>query len=70
MLAIACIWAGAAFGRLTLQVHGGIYLLLALVASGALAQAAAFLLGAASWPGANDAAIVAGRWRRAPSVIG
>jgi hypothetical protein len=60
LLAIGCVWAGAAFGRLTLQVHGGIYLLLALITSGALAQAASFLLGAASWPGANAPAIVAG----------
>ena len=57
---MACIWAGAFFGRLTLQVHGGIYLLLALVSSGALAQAAAFLLGVASWPGERDLAIAGG----------
>jgi len=60
LLAVACVWAGASFGRQTLQVHGGTYLLLALVTSGALAQAAAFLVGTASWPGANDVALVAG----------
>ena len=60
LLAVACVWAGASFGRQTLQVHGGTYLLLALVTSGALAQAAAFLVGTVSWPGANDAALVAG----------
>ena len=60
LLAVACVWAGASFRRLTLLVHGGSYLILALVSSGALVQAAAFLLGAASWPGENDAALVAG----------
>ena len=56
-LAIACIWAGGAFGRLTLDVHGGIYLLLALVVAGAPQQAAAHLLGAAAWPGEHAAAL-------------
>jgi len=60
LAAIGCAWAGSAFGRLTLQVHGVLYLLLALVTSGALAQAAAFLLSEMSWPGANDAALIAG----------
>jgi hypothetical protein len=61
VLAIGCIWAGGFFGRLTLQVHGGVYLLLALVSSGALEQAGDFLLGAtASWPGEQPAAIGAG----------
>jgi hypothetical protein len=59
-LAISCIWAGGFFGRLTLQVHGGVFLLLALVSSGALQQAGAFLLGTATWPGENPAAIAAG----------
>ena len=58
--AIACLWAGGFWGRLTLQVHGGLYLLLALVTSGALAQAAGFLLGEGTWPGENDVAIGAG----------
>jgi hypothetical protein len=59
-LAIGCVWAGGFFGRLTLQVHGAVYLLLALVSSGALQQAGAFLLGAATWPGQKPAAIGAG----------
>jgi len=59
-LAIGCIWAGGFFGRLTLQVHGAVYLLLALVSSGALQQASGFLLGAATWPGEKPAAIAAG----------
>src|SRR5271157_4771231 len=59
-LAIACIWAGGFFGRLTLQVHGAVYLLLALVSSGALQQAGDFLLGTATWPGKQPAAIAAG----------
>jgi hypothetical protein len=60
-LAISCIWAGGFFGRLTLQVHGAVYLLLALASSGALEQAGDFLLGAtASWPGEHPAAVGAG----------
>jgi len=43
-LAIACIWAGGSFGRLTLEVHGGIYL----------------LLGSASWPGERQVALWTG----------
>ncbi len=45
VLAVACVWAGAHFGRLTMQLHGGIYLLLALAGSGALQQAGEALLG-------------------------
>jgi hypothetical protein len=45
---------------LTLQVHGGVYLLLALASSGALEQAGDFLLGTATWPGEKPAAIGAG----------
>jgi hypothetical protein len=45
ILAVACVWAGVRFGRPILQVHGGIYLLLALTASGALEGAAEALLG-------------------------
>jgi hypothetical protein len=41
-------------------VHGGLYLLLALTTSGALVQAAKFLLGEGTWPGENDVAIGAG----------
>jgi hypothetical protein len=59
-LAIGCIWAGGFFGRLTLQVHGGVYLLLALGSSGAVQQAGDFLLGTAAWPGERPAAIGAG----------
>jgi hypothetical protein len=59
-LAIGCIWAGGFFNRLTLQVHGGVYLLLALTFSGALEQAGDFLLGTAMWPGEKPAAIGAG----------
>lgn len=47
-LAVACIWAGGFFGRLTLQVHGVIYLWLALATSGAFANGAAVLLGEAA----------------------
>jgi hypothetical protein len=50
-LAVAFVWTGGRFGRLTLQVHGAIYLLLALAASGALQESAGVLLGAAGWPG-------------------
>lgn len=59
-LALACIWAGAYFGRLTLQVHGGIYLLLALAGTGALKQATAFILGTAHWSDESQAAVWAG----------
>jgi hypothetical protein len=45
VLAVACVWAGSRFGRLTMQLHGGIYLLLALAGSGALQQAGEALLG-------------------------
>jgi hypothetical protein len=57
VLAVVCIWVGGGFGRLTLQVHGGIYLLLALVSSGALREVASLLLGAASWPGERQMAL-------------
>jgi hypothetical protein len=60
VLAIACIWAGGSFGRLTLQVHGGIYLLLALAASGAFPETAGMLLGAGSWPGVRQMALWTG----------
>lgn len=58
--AIACLRAGGFRDRLTLQVHGGLYLMLALVTSGALVQAATFLLGEGTWPGEKDVAIGAG----------
>jgi hypothetical protein len=59
-LAIACIWAGGSFGRMTLLVHGGIYLLLALATSGAFQEVAGLLLGAASWPGERQMALWTG----------
>jgi hypothetical protein len=60
VLALAGLWAGGRFGRLTLQVHGGIYLLLALTVSGAPQQAAGFLLGSAVWPGDKAGALILG----------
>jgi hypothetical protein len=59
-LAIVCIWAGGFFGRMTLQVHGVIYLSLALAASGAVQEAAAQLLGSALWPNDRQAALGTG----------
>jgi len=52
-LALACVWAGGWFRRLTLQAHGCIYLALALATSGALSRAGAFLLGAEVHSGAQ-----------------
>jgi hypothetical protein len=49
-MAAACVWAGGFFGRFTLQVHGAIYLLLALLCLGTLRQAAAALLGTGELP--------------------
>jgi hypothetical protein len=60
LLAVACAWAARSLGRMTLQVHGGIYLLIGLFVSGAFTQAAGFLLGASSWPGDRDVAMAAG----------
>ncbi len=57
VLAIACIWSGGFFGRLTLQVHGGIYLILALFASGAFQESANLLLGTESGPGERQVAL-------------
>ncbi len=59
-LAIGCIWAGGWWGRFTLEVHGGIYLLLALVASGAFQEAASLLLGVGLWPGERQVALWSG----------
>ncbi len=59
-LAIAAIWAGGRFERLTLEVHGVIYLLLALAVSGAPQQAAALLLSSAAWPGDRLPALLLG----------
>jgi hypothetical protein len=60
LLAVACIWAGGWLGRLTLQVHGVIYLLLALAISGAFQEATDGLLGAAIWPGERQLALWTG----------
>jgi hypothetical protein len=49
LLAVACVGAGGLRSRLTLEVHGGIYLVLALAFSGALRQSAGFLLGTDPW---------------------
>lgn len=59
-LAIACIWAGGSFGRLTLQAHGAIYLLLALAGSGAFGETASLLLDAGLWPGERQVALWTG----------
>jgi hypothetical protein len=59
-LAVALVWTGGGFGRLTLQVHGAIYLLLALAVSGALSESASLLLGAAGWPGERQIALWTG----------
>lgn len=47
ILAAAFVWAGGQFRRLTLRVHGGAFLLLAGLSSGALRRAMLCLLGAA-----------------------
>ena len=57
LASVACMSAGAYWGRLTLQVHGGLFLLLALISSGAFTQAAWFLMGNGTWPGENDRAL-------------
>ena len=60
VLAVAAIWVGGIFRRLTLKVHGCIFLLLALAASSALEQAAGLLLGSRTWPGGAPWAIWSG----------
>jgi len=50
LLALACIGAGGFWARLTLEMHGGVYLLLALMLSGALLQSSRLLLGTVLWP--------------------
>lgn len=59
-LAIGCIWAGGSFGRLTLQMHGGIYLLLALASSGGFQEATGLLLSETLWPGERQMALWTG----------
>jgi len=59
-LALACLWAGGRFGRLTLEVHGAVYLWLALIFSHALAHAVEFLLGNSMWADHSRLGIEAG----------
>jgi hypothetical protein len=49
-LAVACVSLGRVYGRFTLQVHGGIYLVVGLAAAGALEEAAGLLFGSRAWP--------------------
>jgi hypothetical protein len=60
VLAVAAIWVGGVFLRLTLKLHGGIFLLLALSTSSALEQGAGLLLGSRTWPGGAPWAIWSG----------
>jgi hypothetical protein len=60
VLAVACIGAGGLWARLTLEIHGSIYLVLALALSGAFHQAAWFLLAADLWRNSAHAAIWSG----------
>jgi hypothetical protein len=60
VLAVAAIWVGGVLLRLTLKVHGTIFLLLALGASSALEQGAGLLLGSRTWPGGAPWAIWSG----------
>jgi hypothetical protein len=46
--AVAAMWAGGYHNRLTLQIHGGIYLMLALTGAGAFGQATSALLAVAA----------------------
>jgi hypothetical protein len=57
LLAVACAGAGGYWARLTLEIHGGIYLVLALALSGSLQQSAGFLLGTDSWLDSAPAAL-------------
>ncbi len=59
-VALACVWAGGRFRSLTLEMHGGIYLVLALTFSGALRQAASFVFGSTNWPDAEPMALSLG----------
>jgi hypothetical protein len=67
-LAIAFVWAGGFLRRLTLQAHGAVYLLLALIACGAPRLAARFLLGS-DLPGPNQAALWAGAAAAVPCYL-
>lgn len=72
-LSMACAWAGGRFRRMTLELHGGIYLLLALAVSGAGEHAVEALLGGGGITGVLLAAgAVTGVWfwfvRRSPAL--
>ncbi len=58
-LALLCLWAGGTVRSLTLQVHGGAFLLIALSGAGAFGQAMDFLLGSATWPAQSGTAMIA-----------
>ena len=60
LLALACIGAGGLWSRLTLEVHGGFYLLLALLLSGALRDSTRLLLGTDPWPASIPPALLVG----------
>jgi len=57
LLALAGVGAGGLRREPVLEAHGGVYLLLALAASGDLRQSAAFLLGNDAWPGSVQPAL-------------
>ncbi len=59
-LALGCMGAGNLWSKLMLEVHAGVYLLLALSHSGAIQQATRFLLGDDVWPGIAATALAAG----------
>ncbi len=67
-LAIGFIWAAGFLGRLTLEAHGAVYLLLALISCGAPRLAASFLLGS-DLPGPNQAALWAGAAAALPCYL-
>jgi hypothetical protein len=60
VLAICAIWLGGVFLRLSLKVHGAIFLLFALAGSSAIEQAVGLLLGNRTWPGGEAWAIWSG----------
>ena len=60
ILAITGICLGGWFVRLTLHLHGGVYLILALASSGALREATDLLLGSALWPSEHQVALWSG----------
>jgi hypothetical protein len=60
LLALACIGAGGFWARLTLEIHGGFYLLLALLLSGALRESSRLLLGTDRWPASIPPALLVG----------